>query len=64
MIRNPLSNGLLHLISVPPPLSNVEDVPFLPALKIKDKNKITFTPEDFQNIRVGGPTPEEYGSTP
>ena len=47
-----VDNGLLYLISVPPPLSKVEDVPFLPALKIKDKNKIAFTPEDFQNIRV------------
>ena len=44
-----VDNGLLYLISVPPPLSTVEDVPFLLALKIKDK---IITPEDFQNIRV------------
>ena len=47
-----VDHGLLYLISVPPPLSKVEDVPFLFALKIKDKNKIAFTPKDFQNIRV------------
>ena len=43
-----VDNGLLYLISVPPPLSTVEDVPFLLAVKIKDKiSKYT------------GPTPEE-----
>ena len=35
-----VDNGLLYLISVPPPLSTVEDVPFLLALKIKDKIKL------------------------
>ena len=35
-----VDNGLLYLISAPPPLSTVEDVPFLLALKIKDKIKL------------------------
>ena len=35
-----VGNGLLYLIFVPPPLSTVEYVPFLLALKIKDKIKL------------------------